>query len=264
MKFSFLNLDLIQDRLLAWSCSLSAASHVGALAAIAYCGFPFFGKPTPPGVNAVVSLELTVEEAVEEDSAVEEEVAVEFLTYVAMPAANEQPMDASATSVSRDSLPASTVPPPSVPATEPSTMNSVVHRTADSARQPAEANSGLPTSDRQHAVSNQRRRTVPQVAHLTAVDVPARTLVNATPVRNPRPQYPVAAIRRRIEGRVVLRVAIATDGQVSNVEVVDSSGFGILDNAATNALWRWRFNPATRGGQFVESTVLVPVRFRLN
>jgi protein TonB len=84
------------------------------------------------------------------------------------------------------------------------------------------------------------------------------------PVRNPRPQYPVAAIRRRIEGRVVLRVAIATDGQVSNVEVADSSGFGILDNAATNALWRWRFNPATRGGQFVESTVLVPVRFRLN
>ena len=33
--------------------------------------------------------------------------------------------------------------------------------------------------------------------------------------------------------------------------------------AAITAVWHWKFMPARRGGEAVEGTVVVPIRFRL-
>jgi periplasmic protein TonB len=81
---------------------------------------------------------------------------------------------------------------------------------------------------------------------------------------NPLPPYPLLARRLGKEGVVVLEVLVATDGHAAEVRVVRSSGFAPLDESAlTTVRDRWRFIPARRGGEPVESRVTVPIRFRL-
>lgn len=89
--------------------------------------------------------------------------------------------------------------------------------------------------------------------------------VEATPrgTANRPPAYPWLARVAGWEGTVVLRVTIEGDGRPSAVMVATSSGYAMLDAAAKDAIARWTFLPATRGGRPIGSTVSVPVRFRL-
>jgi len=80
---------------------------------------------------------------------------------------------------------------------------------------------------------------------------------------NRPPDYPLEALRQRFEGTVLLRVHVAANGRVAEVEILDSSGHPILDAAAVRAIRSWRFAPATRGGRPVAATVRQPVRFSL-
>ena len=81
---------------------------------------------------------------------------------------------------------------------------------------------------------------------------------------NPKPPYPVAALRMRLEGTVLLEVSVAPDGRPSAVRLQHSSGHAALDDSAmTTVRDRWRFVPARAGGVAVEGTVQVPIRFRL-
>lgn len=79
----------------------------------------------------------------------------------------------------------------------------------------------------------------------------------------PAPHYPESALLRRIEGRVVLRVAVDTDGAVSTLQVEQSSGDPALDRAALAAVAHWRFYPAQENGVAVACEVRVPVSFSL-
>ncbi|MGH7156349.1 MAG: energy transducer TonB [Acetobacteraceae bacterium] len=78
------------------------------------------------------------------------------------------------------------------------------------------------------------------------------------------PTYPEIARRRGEQGRTVLRVNVGADGQPLNVAVAVSSGFPVLDAAASAAVRAWRFIPATRGGQSIPAIAEVPVQFRLD
>jgi len=98
----------------------------------------------------------------------------------------------------------------------------------------------------------------PRVTAGTAVEVPP-TLRDNRP-----PDYPLEALRRGLEGTVLLRVHVAADGRVAKVEILDSSGHLILDAAAVRAVKSWRFAPATRGGRPVAAVVRQPVRFSLD
>jgi periplasmic protein TonB len=80
---------------------------------------------------------------------------------------------------------------------------------------------------------------------------------------NPKPVYPVASRRMGEEGKVVLRVHVAADGAARAVEVKQSCGFPRLDEAAKAAVEQWRFVPARRGGDAVDSWVSVPIVFSL-
>jgi protein TonB len=63
---------------------------------------------------------------------------------------------------------------------------------------------------------------------------------------------------------VLLRLAINADGQVSDAEIVRSSGYDELDEAA--AIWvkaHWRYLPALQNGQPVAATTTALVTFRL-
>lgn len=83
-------------------------------------------------------------------------------------------------------------------------------------------------------------------------------------LHNPRPAYPTIAKSREWEGRVVVRVRVLADGSCGHAEVSSSSGHDVLDEAARNSVCSsWRFRPALKGGKAVESTVNVPINFKL-
>jgi protein TonB len=86
---------------------------------------------------------------------------------------------------------------------------------------------------------------------------------SAAYLSNPSPRYPDTARRAGEQGTVVLRVQIARDGAASRVAVEQSSGSPHLDAAALEAVKAWRFTPARRGANAVESWMLVPIVFRL-
>ncbi len=81
--------------------------------------------------------------------------------------------------------------------------------------------------------------------------------------RNPPPAYPAAARQRGEQGLVVLMVRVNACGRVDSLRLSNSSGHALLDSAALAAVRRWQFYPATAAGVPVASSVVVPVRFRL-
>lgn len=80
---------------------------------------------------------------------------------------------------------------------------------------------------------------------------------------NPPPAYPAMARRLREEGRVLLRVLVTADGRAGSIEVATTSGSERLDQAALDAVRRWRFVPAKRGDAAVAAHVIVPISFAL-
>lgn len=92
-------------------------------------------------------------------------------------------------------------------------------------------------------------------------------LIAATP--DPRfadgfqPDYPGVELRAQREGSVTVRIRIGTDGRVKQVEAVRATSAAFLDATRRQALGRWRFRPATRGGEPQESWREMTVHFRL-
>lgn len=78
-----------------------------------------------------------------------------------------------------------------------------------------------------------------------------------------RPPYPSTARRLGIQGTTMLRVHVLADGKIGEVDVEQSAGHPDLDQAAADAVRRWRFEPARRGDEAVAMWVLLPVQFRL-
>lgn len=80
---------------------------------------------------------------------------------------------------------------------------------------------------------------------------------------NPAPAYPPLSRRMGEQGRVVLRVMVDASGLPSSVEIRTSSGSERLDQAALEAVKRWKFVPARQGERAVPAQVLVPISFNL-
>ncbi len=80
---------------------------------------------------------------------------------------------------------------------------------------------------------------------------------------NRPPRYPTEAIRRHWEGVVLLRLSISASGKVERVEVVQSSGYALLDSTAVEAVRTWHARPAEQNGKPVATTELLPIRFKI-
>lgn len=78
-----------------------------------------------------------------------------------------------------------------------------------------------------------------------------------------RPRYPESARRQGIEGVAFLKFEVRTDGAVDKVQIERSAGRRDLDMAALEAVKKWRFEPARRGGQPIAVWMTLPVRFML-
>lgn len=92
--------------------------------------------------------------------------------------------------------------------------------------------------------------------------VPPRA--DAGQISNPAPAYPSLSRRLREEGLVVLEILIRADGSVGEIKLKASSGFKRLDEAAINAVKRWRYQPATQGGQAIDFWYEQPLEFNLH
>jgi protein TonB len=82
-------------------------------------------------------------------------------------------------------------------------------------------------------------------------------------LENPSPAYPALSRRLGEEGRVLLRVLVSEDGNADTVQVEAGSGSGRLDQAALEAVKKWRFIPAKRNNQPISAYVIVPIKFSL-
>ena len=87
--------------------------------------------------------------------------------------------------------------------------------------------------------------------------------IPATRVAGKEPAYTDEAHRARIEGFVLLELLIERDGRVSAARVLKPLPFG-LDQAAADAVKRWRFKPGTLNGQPVDVIFNLTVTFKLN
>ncbi|RYY27836.1 MAG: energy transducer TonB [Sphingomonadales bacterium] len=78
-----------------------------------------------------------------------------------------------------------------------------------------------------------------------------------------QPEYPASELRAQRDGMVSVRVLIGTDGRVKAVEQVSATTAAFFEATKRQALSKWRFKPATRGGVPQESWKTMSVRFEI-
>ena len=75
------------------------------------------------------------------------------------------------------------------------------------------------------------------------------------------PEYPLLAQQARLKGTVVLEAHVGTEGRVMSVRVL--SGQVLLQDAAVEAVRKWRYQPLLLNGEPVEFILIVTVTFNL-
>ena len=99
-------------------------------------------------------------------------------------------------------------------------------------------------------------RVIPASAF--SVDKPPRATYQA-PMN-----YPPRARAKGTEGFVVFSLLIGITGEIEQVRIVESYPEGVFDEAATQGINQWRFEPAMYQGQAVRSWARQRIRFDLS
>jgi protein TonB len=77
-----------------------------------------------------------------------------------------------------------------------------------------------------------------------------------------RPAYPITAKRMHIEGDVVLKLNVASDGSVQGIKIL--SGNSVLARAAMEAAQQWRYRPALLNGAPTSAEAKTVLTFRVD
>ncbi|MBI2840203.1 MAG: TonB family protein [Acidobacteria bacterium] len=85
-------------------------------------------------------------------------------------------------------------------------------------------------------------------------------------VTRPSPVYPDVAKRSGVAGTVRLSILVSETGSVVDVKVLSETGgkLGLLNEAASSAVKRWKYQPATRSGKKVKVWLNVSIPFTLH
>lgn len=156
------------------------------------------------------------------------------------------------------------------PRPKPVANKSAVRRHADPApKRPLLAAETKATASTEAPASNEIQAPVslPAPAPLAPASVAPATAseprFDAAYLENPAPVYPALSRRLGESGRVILRIFVESSGRAGQIEINASSGSPRLDQAAQDAVSRWKFVPARRGAEAVGAWVLVPIVFNL-
>ncbi len=68
------------------------------------------------------------------------------------------------------------------------------------------------------------------------------------PISCPRPQFPYRAKVRGVSGMVRVAFTVLENGLVENVEVIEAEPSGFFEEAALDAVRKWRFSPGKKQG----------------
>ena len=77
------------------------------------------------------------------------------------------------------------------------------------------------------------------------------------------PKYPRAAHRRNVTGSVDVTFTVTTDGKIRDMSVLKSEPGATFDQAAMDAVEKWRFEPVIENGVAVEKRTAVRLAFTL-
>lgn len=175
-------------------------------------------------------------------------------------------MDFSISKEDNDTMPESTTPLPQTPA-----RKTPPRPTAEQPAEPPPAPSATARPDNPKSPEPEESHDAPEMTMPPAQPTPpvtpapkqARIDAPPCPRSSIRPEYPAGARARGEQGEVTLEIAVDAEGGVSEVRVVSSSGFSALDDAATKAVRRATFLPATSEGHPVNGRVRLTLDFRL-
>ncbi|OOG48170.1 energy transducer TonB [Rhodanobacter sp. C06] len=112
-----------------------------------------------------------------------------------------------------------------------------------------------------------QQHTEQQQTAAQATAQPAPTAVaaaessDAVLLKGANPNYPTAALRAGQSGWVVVGFTVTPEGRTSDVHVVDAQPRHVFDRSAMEAVSRYRFKPAMRGGTAVASTKQQKIEF---
>jgi len=224
-----------------WRCAtiVSCCIHCLLFVGAGWLGGGIFSKPAEP-----------------------ETIEMELISSVALP---EQVAAVSITMPQAASSIAQPMTPPVTPT--PSNPNPIVNAPASTAvadrfSQPAEpaASSGSGATD-----------VAPSVAAIggtargeSAAPPAARKSVSAPRILSKvEPDYPEDARQDGIAGTVGVKIEVLENGRTGEVRIVRSSGRSSLDEAALQAVRRWRFVPAEEDGQAIRCFTTLAVVFDL-
>ena len=165
------------------------------------------------------------------------------------------------------SPPAAPPPPEAPPATEPPPTSSAPAAPSVAETSSASTVSGPPAAPA--ATEGVGRSAAPPSTAVASV--PSGEAAAGPITRSARPQggyqvrpsYPSSALRQGIQGTTLLKVHVLIDGRVGDVLVQQTAGHPDLDQAAVEAVRRWRFEPARRDNDPVAMWVLLPVEFQI-
>jgi TonB family protein len=78
------------------------------------------------------------------------------------------------------------------------------------------------------------------------------------------PTFPVAARVRGVSGWVDVQFVVKTDGLVSDVTITGAEPVGIFEQAAVDAVRKWRYKPVQRDGHAVDQRARLRMKFALD
>lgn len=84
------------------------------------------------------------------------------------------------------------------------------------------------------------------------------------PIGRVNPVYPYAARQKNLQGVVIVRFLVDAEGRVTKASVVEASPAQVFDQAALDAVRKWRFAPARLDGERVATWMSVPIRFKMD
>jgi TonB family protein len=112
---------------------------------------------------------------------------------------------------------------------------------------------------------------IPTVSHMDNPPAPpagvarpsssGKTVVEPKLISSSRPVYPPQARQSNIEGDVLIAAEIDATGRVISAKATAGSVF--LRQAAIDAVWNWKYEPATIDGKPTSSQVSLRIQFRL-
>jgi len=135
------------------------------------------------------------------------------------------------------------------------------------AQQPAQP--AAPAAPSQTAAAQAKAAAPAAAAKTVAKSAPAMAPDQPLQITDPNyaghcpRSYPKRAIRRNLEGTVVIQAQLGTDGKATSVTVKQSSGHDILDENAREMILGCEFTPRKVGGVPVRVVVEIPIPYVL-